>query len=310
MLTREILADHTLIASVLPKRILREAVNAREMVFYHGTQSGPFDSFAPKAAAKGTQHWNPLGTALYVTDQPYFARYFGPNVHKVVIPPGYKYKRVTLREWQTSLGYNLVLKAVARALKKHGLDPKKLGKGTPRRPPSLRGKTPDELRTILKAVAVEAYRSAEEAKLDDAIAKLKDDELPEMIKNTFKRLPNDVDPADQAKYQEINSKLLDFKIAVTRNLRQNSPYEGLYEALHCVQANLSNELADDFEQFICEETDKVFGKYDFVIFTETNDVIGYDAGKGRGNRSALEVLIYNPALQRAVADDTRHRRYA
>jgi hypothetical protein len=37
----------------------------------------------------------------------------------------------------------------------------------------------------------------------------------------------------------------------------------------------------------------VFGQYDFVIFTDT-----IDHGTGRHGKSALEVVIFNPELQK------------
>ena len=58
------------------------------------------------------------------------------------------------------------------------------------------------------------------------------------------------------------------------------------------------EISEKFREELPKQSDNKFGKYDFVIFTSTNDVLGYK--KGNNFVSALEIVIFNPKLQRAM----------
>ena len=62
--------------------------------FYHGTDSSLFDEFDPSQAAKEDVHYNPLGSGLYATDKPNFARLFGKNVYETRLPKGCKIKKL------------------------------------------------------------------------------------------------------------------------------------------------------------------------------------------------------------------------
>lgn len=86
-------------------------------VFYHGTDSPPFDEFDPSKAVKGVRHYNPLGDALYVTDKRDFANMFGKNVYEVKIPSDAKLKRIL-----PSKACSVIWDIIRRALVKVGID--------------------------------------------------------------------------------------------------------------------------------------------------------------------------------------------
>jgi hypothetical protein len=263
---------------------LDEATNKTTWTFYHGTKSAPFDSFVPKAAAKGEQYWNPLGNGMYATDASQFASNFGPNVHKVVIPPGHTYKRITLKEWQMGAGRAIVLRALKAAFKKVGQNYREWQYGTKAPAPNIkkmsRAQKIDMIVSEYEKRNLDVRQKAEAA--TDAI-------LDGTIKSIITQMPRQ---RDEKKAKAVQRFLYD----VHTQLRQNSPYEGLYEVSHAVHEAFGEEIAEAFHETLPATSDAVFGKFDFVVFTETNDVIGV----GKNGKSALEVVIFNPALQKAV----------
>ena len=96
-------------------KIAEESTSDR--VFYHGTDSPPFDSFDPSKATKGGRHYNPLGDAMYVTNKRDFANLFGKNVYEVRIPSGARFKKVF-----PSKAYSVIRDIVNRALRRIGVD--------------------------------------------------------------------------------------------------------------------------------------------------------------------------------------------
>lgn len=259
--------------------ILDEAVNKREWVFYHGTKSAPFDQFEPSKAAKGEQYWNPLGNGMYVTDQPVFAAYFGPHIHKIVIPPGCNYKRINQRTW-ISMSWKLVLRALRRAFRSAGENVDQWRKGKP-------FKFPKNISREQMLAAVNDFYKGRGDDISEKIAALNDDQLRKQCKYIETITPGQVDAEKQKKIQE-------FEIEARKCLRTNSPYEGLYEVHYLVGYIFSEQINDHFAKSLPELSDEIFGKYDFVVFTDTNDVIGH----GKNGASSLEVVIFNPALQK------------
>ena len=56
--------------------------------------------------------------------------------------------------------------------------------------------------------------------------------------------------------------------------------------------------ATAYEKYLQQLSNGIFGKYDFVVFTETNDALG---DWSNGGKSSWEVVIFNPVLQRTTA---------
>jgi hypothetical protein len=194
-----------------------EALTKKDRTYFHGTDSAEFHKFEPSQAAKGNSYWNPLGDGMYVTDQRYFARLFGKNVHQVSIPAGYKYKIINDRLWQI-IGESLVNEALKNA-------------GGPK-----------------------------------------------------------------SKWDQT----MQFRAEIHRALQDNSPYESLYESVAIVGLHYP-ELVETYEQALPKVSNAKFKKYDFIVFTSTNDAIGYKDEKGKMN-SAQEVVIFNPQLMKTVKE--------
>lgn len=264
---------------------LDESTNKTEWTLYHGTKSAPFDAFAPTSAAKGEQFWNPLGNGMYATDVPQFASNFGDKVHKVVIPPGHTYRRINLREWQTGTGRGLVMRALKAAFKKVGQSYDAWQKGTKAPAPNIKKMTRQQKIDMIVA----HYRDQHKDIRQKAIA-APDKVIDSTIKNIIDTMPR---VRDRAKEKAVQRFLYD----VNTQLGQNSPYEGLYEVSAAVQQAFGDEIGEAFHETLPATSNTVFGKFDFVVFTETNDVIGL----GKDGASALEVVIFNPALQKTVA---------
>jgi len=203
----------------------------RNIEFYHGTDSDQFQEFNPQKAAKSKQYYNPLGSGLYVTDQKYFASVFGKNIYKVVIPPGYKYKRYSRKEWITT-GEDIILTALYEAQNFYEVQ-------------KLKKKFPN--------------------------------------KNVWKfKLP------------------VQFRIEIARSLNNYSPYEALYESLLIVDYFFPFD-SEQFANILPKISDRKFRKYDFVIFMNTNDAMGYVTKSGK-IKSAQEIVIFNPILQKTVKE--------
>ena len=78
-----------------------------------------------------------------------------------------------------------------------------------------------------------------------------------------------------------------------------SPYEALYEIAELIHIRLGDELGKKFAEELPKASDEKFGKFDYVVFPSTNDPTGYIDPKGNV-KSPLEIVVYNPQLQRAV----------
>jgi len=215
--------------------ITNEDVTKKDIVFYHGTDSDAFDGLDVAKAAKGDQHYNPLGQGLYATDSLKFASGFGRNVHRVFIPAGSTYKRITMRQWAGSVGRNIVMTALKQVLAAKGID---LGrKGGPPRNSEDWDATDDA-----KAITREFYA-----------------ELPGILGRTV-------------------------------------PYKGLKDAADAISNHFDPVIGHEVRQALPAVSNAVFSPYDFVIFTDT-----LDSGSGKNGKSALEVVITNPELQRTQA---------
>jgi len=88
-----------------------------EHIFYHGTDSPPFEEYDPSKAIKGEQCYNPLGEAMYVTDKADFADMFGKNVYEVRVPEDAIIKRIN-----SSRAASVIGDILNRALKRVGID--------------------------------------------------------------------------------------------------------------------------------------------------------------------------------------------
>lgn len=262
---------------------LNKASTKREWTFYHGTKSDPFDKFIPSDAAKGSQFWNPLGNGMYVTDSTEFARNFGSNVHKVIIPTGSTYKRINMNQWQIT-GFNLVIRTLKKAFKKAGESYHEWENGVRPNLGAIRKQGRDAVVAFIKQQRPDIS--------DDAFAATTPEQLDDALKRMLKASA-EINP-------EKANKIHRFRVDLARVIRQNSPYEGLYETSYVVEMHFGDQIATEYSSILPMESDKLFGKYDFVVFTETNDVIGTGANGG----SALEVVIFNPALQKTFP----HRR--
>lgn len=262
--------------------MLAESVNKRELIFYHGTRSDPFDRFNASHAAKGEQFWNPLGNGMYVTDSPQFAASFGHQVHQVVIPAGCHYKRINQRSWR-SMAFGLVTRALRRAFRLAGQNYTEWEAGAA-------GKFPKKLDREQMIGQIRKY--FEGRKIDDFEQRLmaaSDEQLRGELARIETMLPRRIDLAKRKKIQN-------FRYETYRQLDNNSPYVGLYETSAIIGMEFGHDIAEHFEDVLPKLSTEMFGKYDFVVFTETNDVIGLGPKGG----SALEVVIFNPALQKTV----------
>ena len=267
-----------------------EAVTKRPWTFYHGSKSEAFQRFDPKLAAKGEQYWNPLGDGMYVTNNPRFAANFGGNVHKVVIPAGSTYKRINMKTWEWGTGQGLVMRALRKAFKAVGDRFDHWEHGTPAKPPA----DPKKLnREQIIDYLVDAYQKDIRA----AAAKLDTERLRvELIQRWKWSLSNNREETAQIEGGQIMRKsdiISRFRYDLHDNLRKNDPYTGLYEASHLVAIWFGGKISKAFADALPAVSNSAFGKYDFVVFTETNDIFEFN-----DKESTSEVVIFNPALQR------------
>lgn len=82
-----------------------------------------------------------------------------------------------------------------------------------------------------------------------------------------------------------------FRMELGRVLDYNDPYTSLYESAALVEMHYP-DYAEAYEKALPEVSNAAFGKFDFVVFNETNDPIGFDG------KPTWEVVIFNPALQK------------
>jgi hypothetical protein len=85
--------------------------------WFHGTDSPVFDEFDPSRASKGDAYYNPLGSGMYVTNKPDFARMFGKNVYDVRVPKDCKIKRLSPRA-----AVSAITDIIMRSMRKVGID--------------------------------------------------------------------------------------------------------------------------------------------------------------------------------------------
>jgi hypothetical protein len=271
------------------REILMEAVTKRPWTFYHGTKSDAFQQFNPSLASKGEQYWNPLGDGMYVTNNPRFASNFGHNVHTVVIPAGSTYKRINTQMWQYSTGPGLIMRALRRAFKAVGENYDHWDHGVPVKSPDAKKLSREQIIDALVASYQTDIR-ANAAKFDTERLR------QELIKRWKWNRESDRSGTAQIEGGEVmlKSKIIyQFKYHMGQTLRQNDPYTGLYECSHLVMMLFGQPIYEAFSQTLPAVSNEKFGKFDFVVFTETNDVFTFT-----DDESTSEVVIFNPALQR------------
>lgn len=266
------------------KNGIHESINRKPWTFYHGTKSDTFDHFDPNHASKGEQYWNPLGNGMYATNNPDFAYNFGHNVHKVIIPAGSTYRRINQNTWR-SVGGGLIIRALRKAFKqcgksfddwKNGVKPYKLA--------DLKRLTREKQIDFIVAFYIRERHIDVRSKAETLDAR----ELVEALDQIINITPRRRD--DRA--------VSDFFRTLYHTLERMSPYEGLYESSAIVDMIFGHEMSEAYEDWLPKISDQAFSKYDFVVFTETNDVLG-DWRTGEC-KSSLEVVIFNPKLQRTV----------
>jgi hypothetical protein len=199
---------------------LLEVVNPQDMVLYHGTDSAaPFSSYDPASAGKA-QKWNPLGAGMYATNSYKFALNFGRAVHKVLLPAGSTYRKVTQRQWGSTIGQKIIDQALATVFQTVPKpEPKPLGK---------------------------------------------------------------------------------LKWAMNYVLASSSPFDSLLGCYQIVKDQLGDEAAQIFSDTVPQISQKTFGRYDFVIFTDTiGGTPDWDAATGK-SITPWEVVIFNKKLQKTV----------
>lgn len=280
-----------------------EAINSKEMVFYHGTKSGAFTRFDPTLAAKGSQHWNPLGTGLYATDQIKYAALYG-TPHKVVIPPGHRYKQIHWGEWQR-LGYNLIMRGVDKALARHGFTTADWEYGIPDpnwvapKPEKIKTTGPIEsLRAVLVDLVVRIHPEKSREDIEAVVKQQPDDKIAGFIKVYAKKLPKPRASPPRTLDTEKRNRFFRFRHYMA-TVSEDNPRNTFTEAFALVERTFGDEIAETFKETVTEEADKLFGKYDFVIFFDSEDDRGYQGRDGK-HRGAKEVVIFNPDLQKIV----------
>ena len=196
---------------------------------------------------------------------------------------GATYKRINMNLWQ-SLGFSMVMKALANAFKAGGDNLEHWINGTPKPPPGDPKKMSRE--QIIDALVAFYSRYSN----DDVRSKtntLDTNYLRRELMSLWKNHQEYV--RDSAKERQI----LSFKVETARTLRQNDPYTGLYEVYALANIDFGKEIGDAFGNALAAESDRRFGKFDFVVFTETNDPFIF-----KDNESTSEVVIFNPAYQK------------
>jgi hypothetical protein len=277
--------------------VIDEEVNKREWVFYHGTKSAAFDKFNPHAADKGEQYWNPLGNGMYATNNPRFAAQFGPNVFRVVIPQGCRYKRINDASWKNT-GFSLVLRALKAAFKRCGENYDHWDNGSPLVSTANKKMSRDDVLNAL-ITCLQKSRSDWSPQMEQTVrqnaTRFDDAALLAELKNKVKFGPKDRD-------YEKGRKISQFRIQLFQLLARMSPYEGLYESAALIQIIFGEQIGEAYEDVLPKISDAVFGKYDFVVFTSTNDVYQY-----ADEKESMEIVIFNPELQRTVPDQRREQ---
>lgn len=261
--------------------ILSEAATTRDLTLYHGTDSAPFDGLDTSKAAKYLTYFNPLGQGLYATNSPLFAQKFGKNIHKVVIPAGASYKRVTPREWATGVGRNILFTAVKLAFKGRGRDYGAWKRGTATEP------DPDYYyRGMTDWKVIQAMRALFPKKVKDGGITRADIQQWEALLQA---------KAPRVSIGDTREQVAEFERKAQELLDTYSPYESLKKSVELFDECFDDTLLTrDFQKIMPEIANRIFKNYDFVVFTETLD----PAGLGGNRKSAMEFVIFNPELQR------------
>lgn len=280
--------------------ILNEAINKKPLVLYHGSNSDAFDTFAPQSAAKGEQYWNPLGNGMYATNMERFASNFGDKVHKVIIPPGYKYLRINMNQWQT-IGESLVMSSLKAAMKQCGQNYDHWENGEPIKPVF-----PKNREAIIDAIIVNFKKNSALTNEQEKQVRTKTEEWS--TDKLLKYLKNNTQKSRQPKDETKSKKIWNFRYEVYRILGKTSPYEGLYETSALVD-DFGEDIYRAYHDILPHMSDKKFQGYDFIIFTETNDVIGNWDDKKNRSVSSWEVVIFNKDLQKTQAQKTNWNRF-
>lgn len=271
--------------------IINEDVLKKDLILYHGTKSEPFDTFTPSKATKGETFWNPLGDGMYATDAPRFASEFGSNVHEVHIPAGATYKRITPRQWSQGVGQTIAQRAIAQAFKACGQNFKDWENGTKPDNKIATGKMSDAeiLETCIR-IGFPTASEEEKEKVRERGRTFTRQTLIMNLKSIISRQPRDKD-------QDKTRAIWEWNFEKRGLLARLSPYESLYEMGALARMIFGDKIGEAFEDALPKVSNAAFKRYDFVIFTDTNDVIGH----GKNGASALEVVIFNPAYQRTRA---------
>lgn len=104
--------------------------------------------------------------------------------------------------------------------------------------------------------------------------------------------------------RDIRTRLgLDFLVDLNKCFYGNSPYEALYESAALVDQSFGSDVAGHYEKALPKRANQKFKQYDFIVFTETNDPVGHYDEKSSKIKSALEVVIFNPLMQKTQPVD-------
>ncbi|RYE95595.1 MAG: hypothetical protein EOO77_42570 [Oxalobacteraceae bacterium] len=264
-------------------QLLSEAALQRDLVLYHGSDSGPFDSFAPGSAAKGEQLWNPLGNGMYATDSIRFARRFGKQIHKVVIPAGASFRRITNAEWASRVGRGIIYRAIKMAFDERGRNYTAWAKGNAKDldldPASMNTKT-----------IIDTYHKLFVPLLPRPESVSKED-LAAMKKAIIAKSPRSDSDSGYTR-----AAIEEFKKAMDRHLTlRTSPYQCMKDSVDVVRNTFGAYMGKLYMDALPQVSQSVLGKYDLVVFTDTAD---FDR-MGRDGRSSQEIVIFNPAFQKA-----------
>jgi hypothetical protein len=266
--------------------IITESTNKREWTFYHGTASEVFHTFEPKNATKGEAYWNPLGNGMYATNNKEFARSFGHNLYKVIIPIGSTYKRISQDVWAYSTGPGLITRTLRAAMKKAGYSYDAWDSGEKAKGPDVKKMNREEMIAFI----IDAYSHMEPDELENLkvrASEATDDTLRSNVKHKLDYTPRQVDKVKQ-------DAIFNFKVICNQMVRQNAPYTSLVECASAVEMYFNTfdpKIHEYFEDLLPKMSDQLFGKYDFIVFSETESISMDDT---------WEVVIFNPALQKVV----------
>jgi hypothetical protein len=270
-------------AEIISETILDEEVTTKPLNLFHGTDSDTFASFNPGQATKGDAHYNPLGQGMYATDSIRFALRFGRNVHRVTIPAGARYKRITHRQWSQSVGRNIITRALRVAFEQNGMDYSAYASGKA----TQVERDWEEYSAQDLATAYDRYCLGK--RRPRRTTRPSREELDMMLDALITKAPQVPIPGCREDVQTLWGK-------IDQLLAANAPFAALRDIGLVVGTVFGFKVGRSVHKALPAISDEVFSEYDFVIFTDT-----LDHGTGKGGRSALEVVIFNPELQKTEA---------